>query len=225
MRRSSCALTLLAAAACCAADAPWWESASPTALSKALAVRGVECDACSEKELQEKVRQHAGDVIDPELVAMYVEDQRYRRHVHALNMTRSEFIQQLNASTEGGLDEARVARAWRAFEVQLETGSVQFHDNGTIQFGMPFTHRLAPMLPAALCDAIEDTFLSLRAAYLSRVPRKVRRRLETRLEYAAEAGLLYVALAVLILILIADIAFSTFAAPSAAEETTKKKSS
>ena len=175
----------------------WWESASEAALTKALFIRGVACDACPLTELKEVVKAHAGTPVDHELVTMYEEEQRYKMQARKLNMTKPEFFKQINSSEDGALDHLRAERAWRSFQAQLESGGVLFYANGTMSFAMPFTHRLAPMLPAALCDAIEDAFFWLRDHYLRLVPRKVRRRLERRLDYAANIGVLYAAVAFL----------------------------
>ena len=122
----------------------------------------------------------------------------------------------MNASEENGLDEARAARVWEAFQTQLASGSVVFQENGAIQFAMPFTHRLALFLPAAVCDTIEAVFSKVRGEYVGRVPRKVRRRLETRLNYAADSGWLAGALVMLLALLLVDISRSAFASGATA---------
>lgn len=118
----------------------------------------------------------------------------------------SQLLGQMNASEGYSLGAAQAERVWAAFQMQLESGGVVFQENGTLHFAMPFTHRLAPFLPAALCDTFETTFLAARRAYLDRVPRKVRRRLATRLDYAADSGLLLGVIVVLVALLLFDIA-------------------
>ena len=141
---------------------------------------------------------------------MLAEEVRYRQQVRDLKMSRDEFLRRLNASEDHPFDEAHAQRVWAAFESQLESGGVVFHENGSMVFAMPITHRLARLLPDAVCDLIENAFMLVRGQYLRRVPRKVRRRLERRLDYAAESGFLHNALGVLLVLLLADLAHTTF---------------
>jgi len=207
--------------ACCVVASsiePWWNTASTLALEKALYVRGVECTNCTKKQLQTRVKKHAADPIDPELQAMYEEDTMYQKNKDLTNITKDELIQQMNETEGFSLDGARAERMWTAFQLQLESGAVRFNSNGTMLFAMPFTHRISAFLPAAVSDAIEDALLAVRAEYISRLPRKVRRRLEGRLDWAVESGLLYGVLFVLMALLFADAVYSLFATgPSAAK--------
>jgi hypothetical protein len=104
------------------------------------------------------------------------------------------------------LDPSRAERVWKAFQSQLASGGVRFLANGTLQFSMPPTHALAAVLPASVCDALEDAYAALRLRYLS-LPLKNRRRLEARLDAFVESGTLYAVLAVLLLVMVADVAY------------------
>ena len=81
-----------------------------------------------------------------------------------LNITKEDFLEEMN-KTEA-LDPVRGERVWSAFQSQLESGSVIFLSNGTMQFSMPPTHWLATFLPAPLCDAIEAAYAAARRCYL-----------------------------------------------------------
>jgi len=185
-------------------ESPWWETANTAALEKALYVRGVPCNKCTKAQLKKAMSEHAALPVDPELAEMHAEELRYRKHVSSLNMTKAEFVEQMNASEDGALDDLRAERVWDAYQAQLESGAVVFSENGTIYFGMPFTHRVAAFLPPAACDAIEGAYMAARSEYLSRVPQKNRRRLEKRLNYLVESGILYGVLALLALLLLLD---------------------
>ena len=120
------------------------------------------------------------------------------------NVTKEEFLEQMNATLP--LDPSRAERVWKAFQSQLASGGVRFLANGTLQFSMPPTHALAAVLPASVCDALEDAYAALRLRYLS-LPLKNRRRLEARLDAFVESGTLYAVLAVLLLVMVADVAY------------------
>lgn len=120
-------------------------------------------------------------------------------------MTKEEFLEQMNATEP--LDPARAERVWKAFQSQLASGGVRFLANGTLQFSMPPTHSLATVLPAPICDAIEAAYAAVRARYLE-LPLKNRRRLEARVDAFIGSGALYVVLAVLVLVMLADLAYS-----------------
>jgi len=198
------------------AAAPWWEKASTEELAKALFIRGVpECEKCSTKDLQNLAKQHAAKPVDPELFQIYEEDVKYVKQQTSLNMTKLEFLNQMNASDGFKLDEARGERMWNGFQAQLESGGVTFSENGTMEFSMPLTHGLF-FMPSSLCDAIEDAFMYIRSVYLSRVPRKVRRRLETRLNYLVETGVLYGVLIALLVVLAIDFVRATLIADTPA---------
>ena len=135
----------------------------------------------------------------------------HRGEVNQLNMTKSALINQINASEGGTLSESRAERVWNTFNLSLHSGAITFLDNGTMQFSMPLTHHAAAYgVPDVACDLIEEMFLRMRSVYASRVPRKIRRRLEARLEYAADSGLIYGLVAIFGTLLLVDIATSTF---------------
>ena len=118
-----------------------------------------------------------------------------------LNITKEDFLEEMN-KTEA-LDPVRGERVWSAFQSQLESGSVIFLSNGTMQFSMPPTHWLATFLPAPLCDAIEAAYAAARRCYLQ-LPLKYRRRLEARLDSFVSSGALHGLLILLILIIVGD---------------------
>ena len=120
------------------------------------------------------------------------------------NVTKEEFLEQMNATLPH--DPSRAERVWKAFQSQLASGGVRFLANGTLQFSMPPTHALAAVLPGSVCDALEDAYAALRLRYLS-LPLKNRRRLEARLDAFVESGTLYAVLAVLLLVMVADVAY------------------
>ena len=189
----------------------YYKDSSPQMLAKELYVRGVECDGCTGDQMIDKLVEHAYDAVDPELEAMYAEEMKYKKHVNQLNMTKSALINQINASEGGTLSESRAERVWNTFNLSLHSGAITFLDNGTMQFSMPLTHHAAAYgVPDVACDLIEEMFLRMRSVYASRVPRKIRRRLEARLEYAADSGLIYGLVAIFGTLLLVDIATSTF---------------
>ena len=125
-----------------------------------------------------------------------------------LNVTKEEFVQQMNASDGMALDSARAERIWTYFQAQMETGSVVFFANGSLSFSMPFTHTVSAYLPSAACDAIEATYLAARRLYVQRLPKKHRRRLESRVDALSTTGSLHALLVVLLGLLLVDIFFS-----------------
>lgn len=201
---------LLACCSVAATDEYGTAPADKGAVEQALYIRGLSCDGCSLAEQQLMLKQKAATRIDAELQAMLGEEVTYRRHVRELKLDKETFLRQLNTTEDHPLDEAHAQRVWTAFESQLHSGGLRFKENGSVVFAMPVTHRMAHWLPAAACDVIEDAFMLVRGQYIRRVPRKVRRRLERRLDYAAESGILYNVLTALIVLLLVDLAHTTF---------------
>lgn len=163
--------------------------------------------------------------VSSELIAQYEEELQYKRLVKKFNLTKPEFIEQMNVTESPALDDARAERLWATFQEQLGRGGVQFLENGTISFSMPVTHRLSLVLPPAVCDAIEAAHAWLRGHYLQ-VPRMYRRRLEVRLDWAVESGAIFGLLCTLLLMLALDMGYSALCSlrmrPSAGDAATPK---
>ena len=70
--------------------------------------------------------------IKEELTVEFDEVITYRKKVEQLNISRVDFLHQV--TTNRPMDDSRAERVWRVFEEQLETGAVEFADNGTFLF-------------------------------------------------------------------------------------------
>ena len=212
------ALTVIVAAIHAAAVEDTYSRATANELKKALYTREISCDGCDKKMLEAKVRENAYLPIDLELEELYDEEQHFQRKAEKFNVTKEEFIQQMNTTDGQALDKDRAERMWTYFQAQMETGSVVFLANGSLSFSMPFTHHFASYLPPAVCDAIETGYLAARRLYVQQIPKKYRRRLESRVDALCTTGALHALLVVLVGLLLVDFAISfTSSAPPAAE--------
>jgi hypothetical protein len=176
---------------------------TPHALKRMVYERGLSCDGCTDEQYRAMVRAHADLPADEELGAEYDEIAAYRQRTEKLNLSRIEFMHQMS-DRDADLDEKRAERVWVYFKAQLDSGAVQFHQNGSMKFALPVTHYAARYLPVAVADALEAAFLSARALYVT-VPRRYRRRLEARLSLFVDTGTVYAMLTVILVALALDV--------------------
>ena len=132
----------------------------------------------------------------------------YKKKVEEIKMTKVDFIHQMQTDDET-IDDPRAERMWTHFESQLESGGVEFLENGTMKFSLPVTHYLAPYMPTSVSDTIESSFMAARRLYL-RAPFRYRRRLEQRVDHFVESGAVYATLAVLLTAVVVDVGMSAW---------------
>jgi hypothetical protein len=117
-----------------------------TTLKKLVFVRGETCATCTTKaDWAQRAAEVSAKPVQAHLEEEWQTEQEYRKKLKAFNMTRTEFVEQMNASENGTLSEGRhVDRLWESFQRQLADGRVEFVDDGSVRFSMPLTHRIAP---------------------------------------------------------------------------------
>lgn len=144
--------------------------------------------------------------IQEELAEEYDQNVAYQDRVKDLKLTKVDFVHQMSTSDET-IDAARAERMWRHFSVQLESGSVKFLDNGTMNFALPLTHAIAPYLPDVVSDSIEACYLTMRSAYVQ-LPRRYRKRLESRRDWLIDSGAVHAMLVIILSFLVVDVGVS-----------------
>lgn len=176
-------------------------------LKRMLFVRGVSCDHCTTKADWVAQMQLHGELPEqPELAIEWTAHKEYAKKVKELNMTRDEFISQMNDAEKGEpLDDARAERLWATFQEQLREGAVEFLEDGTIRFAMPLTHRISPYLPVSVVDAIEWSASRARQQYARLLSRSRRDELEAWLDWAVESGALHAAVVILLTMILVDV--------------------
>jgi len=176
-------------------------------LQRMVYVRGISCKNCTVSEYRAVARKNAALPIIEDLAEEYDEMASYEEKAKQLKMSKVDFVHQMTSDEE--VDEARADRMWRHFEAQLDSGAVTFLENGTMQFALPITHELAPYLPDAITDTIEESYLAVRKLYVS-VPRRYRRRLETRIEWTVDQGIVHALLTLIATFLLVDVGISVY---------------
>ena len=114
----SCCVPLLV---CAQSAAKPLSEYSLAALKKFVAVRGAECPGCASKEdylaRAEAVREW---VVDEANKRAYEEAVTYRKKVKQFNMSRDDFLQQMNESeADHPLEGARAERLWQTYQEQV----------------------------------------------------------------------------------------------------------
>jgi hypothetical protein len=207
--KSSLFASLMLVSASSRGDADPFNKYSLPTLKRMIYVRGLWCRDCTEAEYRTMARENAALTINEALAEEYDDAMAYEIKKKELQITKPEFVQQMNTTAGDSVDEARAERMWLHFLAQLDSGAVIFQENGTMSFSLPVTHLVAPYLPIAVSDAIESSFLACRAVYVQ-LPRRYRRRLERRLEWTVELGAVHALLACLITVLLMDVGMGAF---------------
>ena len=209
MKSSLIASLMMLVSASSRGDADPFDKYSLPTLKRMIYVRGLWCSDCTDAEYRTMARKNAALPINEALAEEYDDALAYETKKKELQITKPDFVQQMNTSSGDSIDEARAERMWLHFQAQLESGAVIFQDNGTMSFSLPVTHLVAPYLPIAVSDAIESSFLACRAVYVQ-LPRRYRSRLERRLEWTVELGAVHALLASLITVLLVDVGMGAF---------------
>jgi len=175
-------------------------------LKRMVYVRGLVCWNCTDEEYRVMARENAALPIHEHLAEEYDEALEYGAKVKKVNMSKVDFIHQMS-TTDEEIDEARAERMWQHFSSQLESGSIDFLENGTMVLSLPVTHQIAPYMYDGMSDVIEGSFLAMRSVYM-RLPRRYRRRLEARLAWIIDIGAVHALLVLVVSLLIIDMGIS-----------------
>jgi len=192
-----------------AAESPDYTKLKLTSLKRMVFVRGESCADCKNKaDWVTKASEVAGLPVQPELEMEWKSEQAYQTKLKNFNITRDEFIEQMNASESVmPLEGKRAERLWEAFQEQLQDGTVEFVEDGGVKFSMPITHKLAPYVHPAVVDALEAAFAGMRAV-LMKLPKKRRVQLEALVDHAFDSGALHAAIALCLTLLAIDFSIS-----------------
>eukprot|EP00310_Coccolithus_braarudii_P017521 CAMPEP_0183346402 /NCGR_PEP_ID=MMETSP0164_2-20130417/11537_1 /TAXON_ID=221442 /ORGANISM="Coccolithus pelagicus ssp braarudi, Strain PLY182g" /LENGTH=237 /DNA_ID=CAMNT_0025517675 /DNA_START=58 /DNA_END=771 /DNA_ORIENTATION=- len=178
---------------------------SLSALKKFLVVRGADCAGCDGKEdylaRAEAIREWP---VDATKKRAHEEGVAYRKKARQFNMSRDDFLHQMNESeSEHPLEGARAERLWRRYQEQLRDGRVDFV-NGSVRFTMPITHKISPYIHPLLADMIERAFDSAHSAYVM-LPPAWRAWAEQKMDWLVETRALHALVFVLLSIVLIDL--------------------